>query len=192
MDNFFVPRADKMRTGAEKVEKSFDGSFRVNIWEECMFGRFLIEEGLASPDQLEKALTLQREMTPLVGKIALSEGYLSMGECWQILEHQADNAGLFLDIGVKMGFLSRADQEELLEIQAKSRPRIGELLVMSRVLSRESLGDAMERYQETLAERRRLAGRAASPIARTRRSPHRASTLVRHAPPAQKSAVGEK
>lgn len=92
-------------------------------------GQTLISRGVISPDQLQKALSVQKDQPELrVGEILFSLGYLNFGQLDAILEeiHQDIRIGQLL---LMREFITREELDQALLRQEKSGEKLGEILV---------------------------------------------------------------
>ena len=112
------------------------------------FGTFLVEQGMATPENIIHALDLQRAKQKPVGRIALEYRLLEMNQLFNILNRQADTQLRFCDIALALGYLTREQVDFIRSIQTGSRPKTGELLLEMGVLSREQLENALEAYKK--------------------------------------------
>ncbi len=111
------------------------------------FGTFLVQQGVATPENIIQALDFQQKKQKPVGKIALEYRLLEMGHMFNILNRQADTQLRFCDIALALGYLTREQVDFILNIQLNIRPKIGEILLELGVLSREQLEKSLDAYK---------------------------------------------
>lgn len=110
------------------------------------FGRFLIERGLVTSDQVLAALDDQRRNSPFVGQIAIREGLLDPLQVLDVLEHTRTTGLSFGRQAIQMGFLSIHDFERLGFLQRRSYEPLGEILVRHGALPRKQLPECLHAY----------------------------------------------
>ena len=71
-----------------------------------MFGTYLVEKGLLTPDELLMALERQSSMRMSIGRLSYQRGFLDMNQVIAVLRAQPDEGLLFGELAVKMGFLT--------------------------------------------------------------------------------------
>jgi hypothetical protein len=110
------------------------------------FGTFLVQQGVATPENIIQALDFQQAKQKPVGKIALEYRLLEMNHMFNILNRQVDTQLKFCDIALALGYLTREQVDFILSIQMSRRPKIGEILLEMGVLNRKQLEDALAAY----------------------------------------------
>lgn len=113
------------------------------------FGQFLLEKSIITQDQLLQALSIQREISPLLGELAVNLGWINMPQSEQINRLQMQQDKLFGDIAVELSLLSQLQVDELLEEQRKRRPYIGEILTELEYLNAEKLQGYLDEHQKS-------------------------------------------
>jgi len=106
-------------------------------------GRFLVEQGAISEEQLDDALRFQRENNRRIGEVAVDRGVLSPEQVGCIRDRQQEDPRLFGDIAVGERRLTRRTLDELLFFQKIQHTYLGEALLLRGHISRE-------RYQQLL------------------------------------------
>lgn len=115
-----------------------------------LFGIYLVNQGLATPDDIVRALDRQRELQAPLGTTALRHRYLTMKQVFATLNRQAETGRRFGDIAVELGFLTRDQLQELLIMQALDRPKLGQLLVEMGVFDEITMQSHHEDYARQL------------------------------------------
>ncbi len=115
-----------------------------------LFGIYLVSKGLATPDDIVRALDRQRELQPPLGTIALRHRYLTVKQVFETLNAQAQTGRRFGDIAVERAFLTTDQLQELLIIQALERPKLGQLLVEMGVFDEATMQSYHDAYVRQL------------------------------------------
>ncbi len=115
-----------------------------------LFGMYLVNNNLATPDDIVRALDRQRELQTPLGTTALRNRYLNMKQVFTTLNLQAQTGRRFGDIAVELGFLTRDQLQELLIMQALERPKLGQLLVEMGVFDEVTMQSHHEAYVRQL------------------------------------------
>lgn len=87
---------------------------------EHIFGKYLVENGKISKEQLEQAIEKQNSVRVKLGLIAVEEGLLTVDESDEINRLQTVMDQRFGDIAVSMGYLSAEQVEKLLKKQGNA------------------------------------------------------------------------
>jgi adsorption protein B len=119
--------------------------------EEARLGQDLLEQGLISSDQLNRALRLQRQRYRKLGDILLSQGAINESQL-DIREGMATPSGAPLPLGealIKKGIISRQQLDKALEEQRRLMPRLGDLLVQSGAIDRAALEAVVKNSRRT-------------------------------------------
>lgn len=87
-----------------------------------MFGRVLIEKGYITPEQLETALTIQKEKGGRLGWIFMSLGYISRLQFYEVLSEHFDKPFKSLEISnlapdINLNLLKRINHDEVIKYQ---------------------------------------------------------------------------
>lgn len=136
---------DEPAAGA--VQESPDGSDEsCQPVERCHFGEFLVARELVTQDQLDQALTTQREGRPQLGAVLLKSGALSMKDVEKVLATQRDEGNLFGQTAVALGLLEEEALEEALAVQKKSRPGLRKTLMQLGILDRATVQQAFREF----------------------------------------------
>ncbi|MEO1269882.1 MAG: hypothetical protein AAFX99_17485 [Myxococcota bacterium] len=123
------------------------------------FGRHLLNLGYITPNDLFEALNLQQRETPLLSELAVMTGLLTMEQTMFVLDTQLSEPGKdFVTIAQEQALLTHGELAWLAQQQYKKRPRLGELLIREKYVSRLVVRHELERY----AELRRQASEASA------------------------------
>lgn len=109
-------------------------------------GRFLVEQGAITEEQLADGLRFQKENNRRIGEMAMDRGVLTPGEVDGICRRQQDDPRLFGDIAVEQRHLSRQDLDQLLFFQKVQHTYLGEALLLCGHIDREQYKRLMERH----------------------------------------------
>lgn len=111
----------------------------------AFFGTFLVERGLATAEQVLKAIDWQARSRPLIGRVALQTGKMSVEQVFDTLNRMPTIGKRFGEVALESGYLTEGDLAELLRLQQQTRP-LGELLVEAGALSAAQLRAALEAF----------------------------------------------
>jgi len=100
-------------------------------------GRFLVEQGAITEEQLEDGLRYQQEHNRRIGEEAVERGLLTPEEVRAICDQQRRDPRLFGDIAVEKGSLCRQSVDELLFFQKVHHTYLGEALLLLGHITRE-------------------------------------------------------
>jgi hypothetical protein len=109
-------------------------------------GRFLVEQGAVTEEQLEDGLRFQHEHNRRIGEVAMDRGVLTPEQVLAVREKQRHDPGLFGDIAVRQRSLSRRELDELLFLQKVQHTYLGEALLLRGHISREQYQALMGRH----------------------------------------------
>jgi hypothetical protein len=109
-------------------------------------GRFLVEQGAISEEQLEDGLRFQRENNRRIGEVAVERGLLTPAHVREICQRQQDDSRLFGDIAVGDRRLTRKSLDNLLFFQKIQHTYLGEALLVREHISRDQYQQLMGRY----------------------------------------------
>lgn len=109
-------------------------------------GRFLVEQGAVTEEQLEDGLRFQREHNRRIGEVAMDRGVLTPEQVMAVREKQRHDPGLFGDIAVRQRRLSRRELDELLFLQKVQHTYLGEALLLRGHITREQYQALMDRH----------------------------------------------
>ncbi|EFL52808.1 conserved hypothetical protein [Solidesulfovibrio fructosivorans JJ]] len=109
-------------------------------------GRFLVEQGAISEEQLADGLRFQKEHNRRIGEMAVDRGVLSPGEVNGICRRQRADPRLFGDIAVEERRLSRKDLDQLLFFQKVHHTYLGEALLLRGHIDREQYKRLLGRH----------------------------------------------
>jgi len=112
------------------------------------FGDYLIEKGKIGREDLDVALKLRTEKGIRLGVLAVDDGLLTEQQLGAILDHQREvaDAGLFGEIAINMKLLSKEQVDELLKKQREYDKIIGQILVLSGVISKNEKEEELKQF----------------------------------------------
>lgn len=96
------------------------------------FGDIVVEEGLATEEQIQSALEYQTKSEILLGQIMMDMGFLTHEEKDKIFEFEKTPNGQgkkFGEISVELGFTKRENVDKALAFQKKGKGFLGDILV---------------------------------------------------------------
>ena len=112
--------------------------------ETPLLGRFLVEGGYITDQQLQRGLEMQRFEHILLGGLALRNGMLSQHEVLDVLFHQEATGDLFGEAAKSLGFLNDEQIKRLLDQQQNNLPRLGCVLEKLGYVTSEEIARAMD------------------------------------------------
>ncbi|MBI5185666.1 MAG: response regulator [Nitrospinae bacterium] len=111
------------------------------------FCEHLVEKGLITTEQLEKAMALQNKGR-LLGAIAIEMGLISSDDTLKIQELQEEKEIPFGEAAISLGFITSNQLKFLLDIRLRKKTRIGDILVKEGFLKKEILYDELMRFEK--------------------------------------------
>jgi CheY-specific phosphatase CheX len=115
------------------------------------FGQFLIEKGVITSADLQRALILQEQKNLKIGELALKLGLLTQADIIRAHNSQLSKDMKLGDILLEMGILGQEQLSDLLVRQKNSHLYIGEALVLAEAISSIELERQLEAFQEDQA-----------------------------------------
>ena len=134
-------------TRLEEVERAYVPISAIrDIVSVKRLGEILTEEGMATPEMIERAIEKQRQLHgDQVGQILLKKQAISDKQLQQGLSQQKERAGRRIgDILLEQGFIDRVQLDEALEVQAQQREKkLGEIMVKMGYATYKMIGIAL-------------------------------------------------
>ena len=106
------------------------------------FTNFIIETGLASKEDLDRALLTQRTTRPPLGQLALDKKWLTREKIFKILNAQKEperKGRLFGEVAMELEFLDESQVSELVISQNYPATFIGEILLSQKTINKNQL-----------------------------------------------------
>ena len=106
------------------------------------FTNFIIETGLASKEDLDRALLTQRTTRPPLGQLALDKKWLTREKIFKILHAQKEperKGRLFGEVAMELEFLDESQVSELVISQNYPATFIGEILLSQKTIKKDQL-----------------------------------------------------
>ena len=106
------------------------------------FTNFILETGLASKDDLDRALLTQRTTRPPLGQLALDKKWLTREKIFKILNAQKEperKGRLFGEVAMELEFLDESQVSELVISQNYPATFIGEILLSQKTINKNQL-----------------------------------------------------
>jgi DNA-binding response OmpR family regulator/two-component sensor histidine kinase len=111
------------------------------------FCEHLVEKGLITTEQLEKAMALQNKGR-LLGTIAIEMGLISSDDALKIQEFQEEKDVPFGEAAISLGFITSNQLKFLLDIRLRKKTRIGDILVKEGFLKKETLYEELMHFEK--------------------------------------------
>lgn len=109
-----------------------------------MFGKYLVERGVITEQQLLEALDAQRSLRPSIGRLAFELGVLDLDQVVTVMEAQAKSPLRFCALAVELGLMTPEQREALLAEQEQRRVPLGQ--VLARLVPADAIEEALEAY----------------------------------------------
>ena len=106
------------------------------------FTNFILETGLASKEDLDRALLTQRTTRPPLGQLALDKEWLTREKIFKILNAQKEperKGRLFGEVAMELEFLDESQVSELVVSQNYPATFIGEILLSQKTINKNQL-----------------------------------------------------
>ena len=116
---------------------------------EHIFGKYLVDNGKISKEQLEQAIEKQNSVRVKLGLIAVEEGLLTVDESDEINRLQTVMDQRFGDIAVSMGYLSTDQVEKLLKKQGNAYLAFVQALVDDELVTMEEIDWLMNDFKRS-------------------------------------------
>lgn len=115
-----------------------------------IFGEYLVEQNIIRPEDLARALELQKTDRVPLGQLALQKGLIDNKQLFRILSRQRkseERNKTFGKLAVEMEYLSQEQVETLLERQTHTNRLLGEILVSQGSVSQMELIKALKKFR---------------------------------------------
>lgn len=112
------------------------------------FGNFLLNKGLISPEQLSKALELQKTTHLKLGVLSVNAGFMTPSQIEVVHQKQMQVDKRFGEIAVELGYLTDEQLEEILSSQKHSHLLLGQVLIDEKYMSLEEFTNALNQYKQ--------------------------------------------
>ena len=116
-----------------------------------ILGEYLIEKGVITREDLDKALKEQKKNRIPLGQLALQAKMISPMNMFQILSGQrkrGKEAPVFGQLAVELNILSEKDIDSLLKLQSQTTALLGNALVSIGALTKMELFHATKEYRK--------------------------------------------
>jgi hypothetical protein len=121
-----------------------------------IFGEYLVEQNIIRPEDLARALELQKTDRVPLGQLALQKGLIDNKQLFRILSRQRkpeEKDKTFGKLAVEMEYLSQEQVETLLERQTHTNRLLGEILVSQGSVSQMELIKALKKFRSENKEK---------------------------------------
>lgn len=118
------------------------------------FGKYLLEKGVISQEDLDSALKFQEEGNRRIGDFAVEKELLTQEQVEIIFEEQKHIDRPFGAIALDLKLLSRNQLDDLLFSQAVHSTHLGEALLMQGALTPEQQAEELHAFQNAMQARR--------------------------------------
>ncbi len=111
------------------------------------FSQHLLNQGLITSEQMEKALAIQNK-DRLVGTLGLELGALTRGDLLKIKEFQEENNVKFGEAAISLKLMTSNQLKYLLDVRLRRKIRIGDILVKEGFIQKEKMYDALMEFEK--------------------------------------------
>lgn len=112
------------------------------------FGNFLLNKGLVTPKQLERALELTKTAHLKLGVLCVNAGYMTPEQIKEVHQKQMQVDKRFGEIAIELGYLTKEQLEEVLATQKHSHLLLGQVLIDENILTLDQFTEALNQYKE--------------------------------------------
>ena len=115
-----------------------------------LFGEYLMQKGVITPEALKNALYAQIQGNELFGELARRTDNLAPEQVVEVLQMlmDGDSGKRFGELACELGFISKEKVEEILDMQKKAKQKIGEILIGDGAISQEQCDSYLDEYQD--------------------------------------------
>ncbi len=113
-------------------------------------GDYLIQKGIITKEDLEKALYEQKKGRTPLGQLAVQSEMITPQEMFRILSSkrkEGKNAPPFGRLAIQLEILSEEDIQSLLKLQTHSTDLLGDVLVSNGALTKRELFQALKEFR---------------------------------------------
>ncbi|MEX2414938.1 MAG: hypothetical protein WD424_02245 [Paenibacillaceae bacterium] len=111
------------------------------------FGQFLLNQGLITPHELEKALVAQKNIRVKLGVLAINRGFMTAEQVEAVHQVQTRMDKRFGEIAVELGFIQENWIAELLSAQPSAHLALGQALIDNEIMSYKAFSSALNQYR---------------------------------------------
>ncbi|WP_462325713.1 hypothetical protein [Desulfoplanes sp.] len=116
------------------------------------FGQFLLDHGLVSQEQLDEAISFQKENNSLLGSLALNKGFLTREQVLDIVREQQHSHEKFGELATARGYLSDGQVRDLLASQGQNHVFLGEALTRRQYLDIKELNRQLNLFNRKIQQ----------------------------------------
>ena len=110
------------------------------------FGKYLLENGVVTPEQLVEAITIQMESLPSIIRMVRKKNMLDCKEIVELVEKSIDERKNITDMMVEKSLLARDEMEGLMEARCKAGMGLCEILVREGHASSMIVNEYVKKY----------------------------------------------
>lgn len=112
------------------------------------FGNFLLNKGLVTPSELDKAIELQKTAHLKLGVLCVNAGYMTPTQIEEVHQKQTQVDKRFGELAIELGYLTEEQLEEILSTQKHSHLLLGQVLIDENILTLDEFTSALNQYKE--------------------------------------------
>ena len=112
------------------------------------FGNFLLNSGLVSASDLERAMDAQKQIRVKLGVLAINRGYMTPEQVEEVHQAQTRMDKRFGEIAVELGYITEERINELLSSQQTAHLALGQSLIDLGLMNYDSFGNALADYKK--------------------------------------------
>lgn len=113
-----------------------------------LFGSYLLNKKLITPDQLKDALDYQKTVHIKLGVMAVNSGFMNSEAVNKVHKMQAKVDKKFGELAIEMGFLDEEKLEILLTTQKSDYLLLGQSLIEKEYITLEQFDEALNSYKK--------------------------------------------
>lgn len=114
--------------------------------ETVFLGQFLVQQGVITREELDRALEHQRLANRRLGEMAVEREFIEILDAERVYAEQGFRDLPFGELAVEMGLMRRADLDELLFLQSVHSARLGEVLLKLGIIDKARHASLLERF----------------------------------------------
>lgn len=111
------------------------------------FGNFLLNKGLVTASQLNRAIELQKTAHLKLGVLCVNAGYMTPEQIEEVHQKQMQVDKRFGELAIELGYLTQEQLDEILSTQKHSHLLLGQVLIDEKILTIDQFTEALNQYK---------------------------------------------
>jgi hypothetical protein len=112
------------------------------------FGQYLLNRGLVSANELDRAMTAQKDTRVKLGVLAINHGFMSDIQVEAVHQAQTKIDKKFGEIAIELGYVTEEQITTLLNSQQNAHLALGQALIDQQILTYSTFSEALSQYKE--------------------------------------------